>query len=88
VATKRKKTKPSRTNAERQRRYIAKLKERADAPHSPDVILDALARLRPIHFLKGEAARFAARLRAEAERLAPGLRDEDESRSPVSNISR
>jgi hypothetical protein len=62
-----------RTNAERQRRYIARLKARADAPHSPDIVLEALARLKPVHFLKGTVETFAKRIVVETERLAPGV---------------
>jgi hypothetical protein len=63
-----------RTNAERQRRYINRLKARADTPHSPDVVLEALGRLKPVHFPTGlGVAAFAKRVIAEAERIAPGV---------------
>lgn len=60
-----------RTNAERQRRYIAKLKQHAGEPHSPDMVLAALERLQPYHFPKGTLETFAQRLRATADRLSP-----------------
>jgi hypothetical protein len=62
-----------KTNAERQRRYIERLKQKADAPHSPAMILAALARLRPTHFPKVAIPQFARQLIAEAERLSPAV---------------
>ena len=63
-----------KTNAERQRRYVARLKARAEAPHSPELILQALAKLKPGHFPKGTIAGFAKGLIAEAVRLQQGRR--------------
>ncbi len=60
-----------KTNAERQRRYIERLKQKADAPHGPDMVLAAIAKLRPVHFLNGQVEAFAERLIAEAARLSP-----------------
>jgi len=57
------------TNAERQRRYIARLKAQAGEPQSPDLILAALARLQPKHFPKGALVTFARQVIAEGERL-------------------
>jgi hypothetical protein len=54
------------SNAERQRRYVARLKERAKAPLGPAAILHALAKLRPVHVPKG----FVKRLTAEGKRLS------------------
>jgi hypothetical protein len=76
------------TNAERQRRYIERLKARADAPHSPDMVLAGLAKLKPIH-LGGKAAvaEFARLVRAQADRLSPGSDTSREIRTGVSNTA-
>jgi hypothetical protein len=63
-----------RTNAERQRRYIARLKALGRESHSPDMVLTALSKLKPMHLLHAE--NFAMRLVAEAERLCPGVTNE------------
>jgi hypothetical protein len=64
------------TNAERQRRYIKKLKDRADEPHSPDMVLAALAKLQPYHLPKGYEESFAVKLMEEAARLFPAVTNE------------
>jgi hypothetical protein len=61
------------SNNERQRRYVERLKARAEEPHSPDLVLRALCMLQPFHFVKGTAGAFAKRVIAEAERLSPGV---------------
>ena len=71
-----------RSNAERQRRYVAKLKARAAEPHSPDVVLEALAKLKRIHFPAGTAEHFANKVIAEAERISGTSR---EISGPVTN---
>ena len=61
------------SNNERQRRYVERLKARAEEPHSPELVLRALCMLQPLHFIKGTADAFAKRVIAEAERLSPGV---------------
>src|SRR5258705_12838584 len=61
------------SNNERQRRYVERLKARAEEPHSPDLVLRALCRLQPFHFIAGQADAFAKSTIAEAERLSPGV---------------
>jgi hypothetical protein len=77
-----------RTNAERQRRYIARLKALGRELHSPDMVLAALSKLKPMHLPKGYAETFAMRLVAEAKRLCPGVSNvTQEFRSDVTNTS-
>ena len=82
-----KKTTIDKTNAERQRRYVARLKERAAEPHSPDAVLAALAKLKPVHFPKGSVEDFAMKVIAEAERLSISNTSPEITR-PVSNGKR
>jgi hypothetical protein len=66
------------SNAERQRRCVARLKARTEAPHNPQLILEAVVRVRPIHFQNAAIPGFAKQLIAEAERVS----------APVTNRSR
>jgi hypothetical protein len=74
-----------RTNAERQRRYVQRLKDRAATPHSPDMVLAALANLQPIHLRCGLDEVFARTLMAEAARLCPTANATCDIASSVSN---
>jgi hypothetical protein len=60
------------TSAERQRRYIGRLKAAAAAPQNPDAILAAIAELKPRRLADRE--RFARRLVDEAARLCPAVK--------------
>jgi hypothetical protein len=59
-----------RTNAERQRRYIERLKARAEGHLTNEQVLQALRRKKPSRFLNGTLEPFVAALRAEADRLS------------------